>query len=127
MYGDTGSHVRGACFWYLGGPKGGPMDPLSLIRPLGKNVRFNRGEQVYVKGTPADRVYIMCTGELITTATAVDGREVVFYRVDCNYGLAPLTALVGDIPYENDCFAHRDSELVAVVTSEVRMMCKAQP
>jgi hypothetical protein len=47
--------------------------------------------------------------------------------MDSNFGLAPLTALVGDMPYENDCFAHRDSELVAIATSEARMMCNAQP
>jgi CRP-like cAMP-binding protein len=72
-------------------------------------------------------MFIVRSGELITTATAADGREVVFYRMDCHYGPAPLTALIGEMCYENDCFAHTDSELIVVETSEIRKALQTQP
>ena len=102
-------------------------DPLSTIRQLGRTCFYSAGRQIYAKGTPAGRVFIALSGEAITVSTGFDGREVVFYRMDNSYGVAPLTALLGDVTYQHDCIAYSDCELRVIDTQEVIGVVRKDP
>lgn len=96
------------------------MDRVAKIEQLGKRVRFRAGQKIYAKGAPATHLFIVVSGELLTTAASPDGREIVFYRMDASYGPAPLTALLDGAIYENDCVAQNDCELIVVKVAAFR-------
>ena len=95
------------------------MDPLHTIRNLGRVIRVQANQRIYSRGMPADEAYIVTSGELLATGSSADGREVVFYRMNPDYGLGPLTALCGGV-YDNDCVAQCDCELIVIKAREVR-------
>jgi CRP-like cAMP-binding protein len=95
------------------------MDPLRAIRDLGRTAHFKAGDRIYCKGLPADEIYIVTSGELLTTGSSPDGREVVVYRMNSDYGLGPLTVLCGGV-YDNDCVAQTDCELIVIKAAEMR-------
>jgi hypothetical protein len=104
-----------------------PMNPLSNIQQLGRFRAYKANQRIYARGCPAENVFIVRSGEAIAVSTAVDGREVLFYRMDNTYGLTPLTALLGGVEYQHDCMARTDCELLAIRTDEARRMIHSDP
>ena len=100
------------------------MHRLNILRRLGTATRFRAGAIIYERGSPAETVYIVESGEVIKKITSPEGHEIAIQRAVPNE-MIPMTSLCASGGrYQTDCTAHTDCELTAVGVPALRRALK---
>lgn len=92
-------------------------EALRKLSSIGEAVRIPAGTRLLLEGFNADKVFIVCSGQVKLTVTSGDGR-VLILRVATAGDVLGLAALLQGVPYESTAEAIEDCEMKIMLRAE---------
>ncbi len=99
---------------------------LKVIRPYFHSQAYPAGTVVFEQGEAAEYLYLVVRGEIVIRYKPDDGAAMIVARVQPG-GIFGWSAAVGNGTYTSGAICERDSQVLRVRGSDLRLICEQHP